>query len=501
MKSIKRLSLLLLAAVMACSLGACRMVSVNEQKDSNTVIAKISGENILKEGYTKYFNMSRLVNTLYGYSTATTEEETEQLKQNTFDEYIINLCLQKECEEKGIADTEDSAGAAYDSIIKYMTTMYAGAEADMSAVKENEDFTALTEEYGLNKDTFESDLENYLTLSSYYSLYISPDAEHSFITEAVAATVNGKDITMQTFNYYLIYTLIYNYMYTGATPSAEEDMLKLYDDTLTFIANAVQVTDYAEKQGYSVTDEEKAAALKSWLNEAFAYFDDMTLAQLYESYYLSGEDVTQAQQLIAASKAYETKLTEGFASEMKVKKSDVKKYYESNSAVYGETISAQHILCKNATTAQVLYERTKGTPEGFAETFAAYQNGTLVNEQILQATDLGAFNYARMVEDFSKAAFAMQPGEVSEPVATQYGYHIIYVYGKTEAMSLDDNYDEIAASYKLSAQNEYAAEQLAKTQKKASVKKKDYRMLPEDRLKDYLYDKYGVKAYPKKALR
>ena len=41
--------------------------------------------------------------------------------------------------------------------------------------------------------------------------------------------------------------------------------------------------------------------------------------------------------------------------------------------------------------------------------------------------DLGFFGRGRMVPEFDQAAFSMQVGQVSNPIKTQFGYHIIKV--------------------------------------------------------------------------
>jgi peptidyl-prolyl cis-trans isomerase C len=56
--------------------------------------------------------------------------------------------------------------------------------------------------------------------------------------------------------------------------------------------------------------------------------------------------------------------------------------------------------------------------------------------------DLGSFGKGQMVPEFDEAAFTLPVGQVSEPIKTQYGYHLLLVE-KREAKSFEDAKDEI----------------------------------------------------------
>ncbi len=89
-----------------------------------------------------------------------------------------------------------------------------------------------------------------------------------------------------------------------------------------------------------------------------------------------------------------------------------------------------------------------GAGEDFAELARQFSDDTGSRDN---GGDLGWFaRGAGLVQEFEDAAFALQPGEVSQPVKTQFGYHLIKVEERDPARPLDD--------YTI-AQNKYSAYQ------------------------------------------
>ncbi len=66
--------------------------------------------------------------------------------------------------------------------------------------------------------------------------------------------------------------------------------------------------------------------------------------------------------------------------------------------------------------------------------------------------DLGFFKWGRMVQEFQEAAFALKPGEISPPVKTQFGFHLIELVDRrpdTTLKSYDEEIPRITADLKL----------------------------------------------------
>ena len=86
-------------------------------------------------------------------------------------------------------------------------------------------------------------------------------------------------------------------------------------------------------------------------------------------------------------------------------------------------VKASHILVTTEAGAKDVYARVK-KGEDFAKLAKKYSQDT---GSAMKGGDLGYFATGSMVEPFEKAAFSQQVGEISQPVKSRFGYHIIKV--------------------------------------------------------------------------
>lgn len=127
--------------------------------------------------------------------------------------------------------------------------------------------------------------------------------------------------------------------------------------------------------------------------------------------------------------------------EMTVSDAEAQDFYTKNERFYTEKagIRASHILIKlpeNATPeddakamekVKLAQERLK-KGEDFEKIATEMSEGPAANK----GGDLGFFSQGRMVKEFEDVAFKMKVGEVSEPVKTRFGYHIIKLTDRRE---------------------------------------------------------------------
>lgn len=122
-----------------------------------------------------------------------------------------------------------------------------------------------------------------------------------------------------------------------------------------------------------------------------------------------------------------------------VSPADIERTYNSNLEQYTtpEQVRASHILLKTEgkddaavkAKAEDIAKQAKAGAD-FAELAKKYSEDT---DSAKNGGDLDYFGRGRMVPEFEQAVFAMQPGQISDPVKSQFGYHIIKLIDKKAA--------------------------------------------------------------------
>lgn len=153
---------------------------------------------------------------------------------------------------------------------------------------------------------------------------------------------------------------------------------------------------------------------------------------------------------------------------IKVTDEEIKEYYE----IKYPQIHARHILVEDEKEANSIKAKLDNG-EDFEE--LAKEHSTDPGSK-QAGGDLKWFGPGEMVKEFSDVAFSLEKDEISDPVESQHGYHIIQVLDKREKPALKDVEKELKKEIReAKAKNDqsYLTEQLKKEMDEADVKIKD----------------------------
>lgn len=223
-----------------------------------------------------------------------------------------------------------------------------------------------------------------------------------------------------------------------------EDELK--EGTLDFMITQEIVLQNAKKEGIVAdekTIEEEFDKIKKGFETEEKYNEYLTTM---------GIDSNYIKKLIS-----DRTLISGYLDKViVVSEEEIKAYYNENKETI-DAIRASHILiapekdaegkisdaadAKAKTKAEEILKKVKA-----GENFEALAQENSTCSSASQGGDLGYFGKAQMVEEFTKAAFALEVGQVSELVKTEFGYHIIKLTDKK--LDLESNKAEIEDALK-----------------------------------------------------
>src|SRR6478752_5529265 len=156
---------------------------------------------------------------------------------------------------------------------------------------------------------------------------------------------------------------------------------------------------------------------------------------------------------------------------IKVSDKELKKAYDE----YKAQIRASHNLVKDEKTANEVEAKIK-KGEDFASLAKEYSTD---QQSAANGGDLGYFGEGQMVKEFEEAAYKLKKGEVSKPIKTEYGYHIIKLVDKKKVESFEKKKPELEQQIKRSKVDQAEAnKKIQKELDKAKVEVKDKNVKP-----------------------
>jgi len=206
------------------------------------------------------------------------------------------------------------------------------------------------------------------------------------------------------------------------------------EQTLDKLVRVELIKDYvSEKSEFVIDNEEASVALASFKEEIN---NDEERKTYYDENEINDEFITK--------QIEEAMILQEFQEILKNEIEEDTVFLEEQYKNYVVKVDANHILVDDDAQLKVVQEKLKAG-EDFAEVAKEYSKdpGSATN-----GGALGYFDRNKMVPEFEEAAFNLEISEVSEPVQTQFGYHIIKSNDKKTIVDLINDKESEASIQK-----------------------------------------------------
>ncbi len=249
--------------------------------------------------------------------------------------------------------------------------------------------------------------------------------------KGIVAEVNGDVITEEEFNQeFEVTKKMYQKQLGEDILSQETEDNKTYEEVLKenileMLINEKIISNDMEKLNITVTDEEVNEIIKN------NYINQLGGEEKYKEF-LKNNGFTEDffKKNIKKAIMYQ-KHKEDFLNKTKLSEDEIKKYFEANKESLIK-VRISHILVKTEEEGKKVLGRLKNG-EDF-HSLAVTQS--MDSKSAAQGGDLGYYTRGKMVKEFKElenAAFSLKVGEISEPIKTDLGYHIILVEDRKDS--------------------------------------------------------------------
>jgi parvulin-like peptidyl-prolyl isomerase len=219
--------------------------------------------------------------------------------------------------------------------------------------------------------------------------------------------------------------------------STEYEQLK--GQAVTYLVQQAEVQEQASAEGIDISDEKVDKEIARYKKDFYGGSDARYEAAVKKQG-LTDEQAREAIRQQLTSQALFKKVT----GSVKASDADIQEYYNTHKSQYvqPESRDVRHILVPKKAQADSIYAQLK-SGANFAELAKLYSKdpGSAANGGKLTVSK------GQTVPEFDKAAFSLKKGELSRPIKTQYGYHIIQALSAIKA-STKTSLDKVRASIK-----------------------------------------------------
>jgi parvulin-like peptidyl-prolyl isomerase len=248
----------------------------------------------------------------------------------------------------------------------------------------------------------------------------------SSVPADAVAKVGSDTITKEQFNFLFDGAKRTYKARKSAFPKAGTTAYKsLQDQAMQYLVQESELQQKADDLGVKITDADVNARLKGIKKQYFGGSEKKYQAQL------KAQGLTEAQiKQDLYAQILSEKLYNKVTADVKVTDADIQKYYDQHKTDYQQASSrdVRHILVNNKTLADSIYAQLKGGAD-FATLAKKYSKdpGSASNGGKLTVSK------GQTVAPFDKVAFELKTNELSKPVHTQYGWHIIQALSAVKA--------------------------------------------------------------------
>ncbi len=263
---------------------------------------------------------------------------------------------------------------------------------------------------------------------------------------AVVATVNGERITQGQLDQNLNRQMKMAGAQLGSLPPAYLEQFKkqMKQRILDSLVGETLIDQQVKAANIEVTEAQAIAAIEERGAQQRPPITIETLRQMVES---QGESFDEFKRQYRLNLARQELMETQWAGKIDVSDADAQAYYDGHPKEFetAEQIQASHILIApdpnnpdpddaKAVARTKAEELLKQVRDG--GDFAELARANSSCPSAAGGGDLGLFGRGQMVPPFEEAAFALEPGEVSDVVETRFGYHIIKVTDHQDAQKV-----------------------------------------------------------------